>query len=89
MNNNTWLLTLNACGFGAYLEECLIPTSLGNCDKKIPRWHFDSNENACKPFYYTGCGANANNFETQESCERKCPPVRSKHVPVSLVKCMR
>jgi len=49
-----------------------------NCDKKIPRWYFDNNENACKPFYYTGCGANANNYATQESCESKCPSKRSK-----------
>lgn len=73
------LLTQNACGFGEYLEECLMTVARGSCDKKIPRWYFDNNENACKPFYYTGCGANSNNYETQESCEAKCPPKRSKH----------
>ncbi|XP_022174083.1 papilin isoform X3 [Myzus persicae] len=59
-------------------EECLMTLARGdkNCDKKIPRWYFDNNENACKPFYYTGCGANANNYETQESCESKCPSKR-------------
>ncbi|XP_027848870.1 papilin isoform X1 [Aphis gossypii] len=59
-------------------EECLMTVARGDksCDKKIPRWYFDNNENACKPFYYTGCGANANNYETQESCERKCPSKR-------------
>ncbi|XP_026818119.1 papilin isoform X3 [Rhopalosiphum maidis] len=59
-------------------EECLMTVARGdkNCDKKIPRWYFDNNENACKPFYYTGCGANANNYETQESCEKKCPSKR-------------
>lgn len=56
----------------------------GSCTKKIPRWYFDNNENACRPFYYTGCGANANNYETQESCESKCPPKRSKHVLVEM-----
>lgn len=57
----------------------------GSCDKKIPRWYFENNENVCKPFYYTGCGANANNYETQESCEGKCPAKRSKHVTIKML----
>lgn len=66
--------------FGESLEECMTAVSRGNCDKKIPRWYFDNNENACKPFYYTGCGANANNYETQDACESKCPSKRSKYL---------
>lgn len=64
------------------VEECLMAVARGNCDKKMPRWYFDKNENACKPFYFTGCGANANNYETQESCENRCPSKRSKNYTI-------
>ena len=26
------------------------------------------------PFYYSGCQANANNFESADECQRACPP---------------
>lgn len=57
------------------LEICLAPKVEGNCTEKLARWHFDSSTKACKPFYYTGCGGNENNFISKDDCQHKCPTV--------------
>jgi hypothetical protein len=36
------------------------------------RYAFDPGTGLCLPFIYGGCGANANNFETVESCYAAC-----------------
>lgn len=36
------------------------------------RYYFDSSTGKCKPFQYSGCGSNANNFQTIQSCQAIC-----------------
>ena len=38
----------------------------------MSRWRYVPSIGQCENFIYGGCGGNANNFETFESCERKC-----------------
>ncbi|KHN84994.1 Uncharacterized protein ZC84.1 [Toxocara canis] len=36
------------------------------------RYYFDSNANLCRPFSFSGCGGNENNFKTKGHCLRFC-----------------
>lgn len=58
------------------LERCNLPKEVGDseCTEKLARWYFSANDNKCKPFYYTGCGGNENNFDSEHSCAETCPP---------------
>ncbi len=46
------------------------PTTL--CQYNLTRYFYDASTSSCKPFLYSGCFGNGNNFETIEECERKC-----------------
>ncbi|XP_068083649.1 papilin [Anabrus simplex] len=59
---------------GKSRDSCALPRAQGNCTERLPRWYFDASENRCMPFYYSGCNGNGNRFETQEACEKDCPP---------------
>jgi papilin len=51
-----------------------LPKESGECGEKHARWHFSQSDNKCMPFYYTGCGENANNYDSERECETSCPP---------------
>ncbi|XP_067941385.1 papilin-like isoform X1 [Watersipora subatra] len=53
---------------------CLQPVQAGSCSEVLTRYAYNSLDGSCKPFVYSGCGANDNNFFTQNSCERSCAP---------------
>lgn len=57
------------------IESCNLPKETGDCGEKHARWHFSESDNKCMPFYYTGCGGNDNNYDSENSCAEKCPPV--------------
>ncbi|CAG0879216.1 unnamed protein product [Darwinula stevensoni] len=44
----------------------------GGCDASMTRWYYDETDNSCKPFDYSGCGGNLNNFASREDCEGMC-----------------
>ena len=44
----------------------------GNCLAYFERFFYNKNTGSCDQFVYGGCGGNANNFDSQESCNRKC-----------------
>ncbi|CAH0383119.1 unnamed protein product [Bemisia tabaci] len=77
--NDNNFLTQSACHQrclqpGRSRDECSLPRVQGSCGERLPRWFFDASENRCMPFYYSGCDGNGNNFDSQETCERACPP---------------
>ena len=45
----------------------------GTCTEKLARWGFEESSHQCRPFYYSGCGGNQNNFLTREECHTTCP----------------
>jgi hypothetical protein len=55
-----------------FSTACKLPKDAGNCRAAIPNWYFDVASKKCKSFIYGGCYGNANNFGTQEECEREC-----------------
>ncbi|GMS79468.1 hypothetical protein PENTCL1PPCAC_1643 [Pristionchus entomophagus] len=61
-------------------ELCLLEVQPGSCYDKQLRWHYNDARGMCTSFQYTGCDANANNFESQESCERACGAFREERV---------
>ncbi|CAN8000420.1 unnamed protein product, partial [Ixodes hexagonus] len=44
----------------------------GSCSMKFPRFYWDKELGDCRPFEYSGCGGNANNFADMEECRRYC-----------------
>jgi hypothetical protein len=38
----------------------------------VPRYYFDATASTCKPFTYSGCKGNANNFQSLSSCRARC-----------------
>ncbi|KAK4329341.1 hypothetical protein Pmani_000290 [Petrolisthes manimaculis] len=53
----------------------------GLCRANLPRWHYDPHFGSCHRFVYGGCGANLNNFVSEQQCyavchreEVTCPP---------------
>lgn len=53
-------------------EICSLPAERGRCRETYQRFAFDSVYGGCKPFSYTGCRGNQNNFLTLEECRRMC-----------------
>ena len=51
---------------------CELPKAEGPCKAAFPRFYFDKDAGRCKTFTYGGCQGNANNFDTEESCQAKC-----------------
>uniref|UniRef100_A0A8C4X1L0 Tissue factor pathway inhibitor 2 n=1 Tax=Eptatretus burgeri TaxID=7764 RepID=A0A8C4X1L0_EPTBU len=47
----------------------------GNCLGSFERFYFDPSLKICRPFTYSGCGGNDNNFATVETCLRECNKV--------------
>jgi hypothetical protein len=54
------------------IQDCFEPLEVGDCQKYVTRYYYDSNGNLCVPFNYSGCKGSANNFETLKICEEKC-----------------
>ncbi|XP_019882164.2 papilin isoform X4 [Camponotus floridanus] len=58
---------------------CLTPVDSGDCDdsvtgvhETITAYYYDAQHQMCQAFIYSGCGGNANKFQTEEQCERLC-----------------
>ncbi|XP_057302432.1 agrin-like isoform X1 [Hydractinia symbiolongicarpus] len=53
---------------------CTLPLSSKSCtrNRKVRRYYYNSFTGRCESFTYSGCGGNANNFNSQQNCEGKC-----------------
>ncbi|KAK2845179.1 hypothetical protein Q5P01_011838 [Channa striata] len=53
-------------------DACFFNQEPGNCQNYTMMWFFDTEQNECSRFWYSGCGGNENRFKTQEECENLC-----------------
>ena len=53
-------------------NPCMLPKATGTCRAFIPSFFFDTATGLCTSFTYTGCGGNANNFNSEDECDLKC-----------------
>lgn len=51
---------------------CKTPADRGLCRANETRFYFDFSIRKCRPFLYTGCGGNENNFISKEECITAC-----------------
>uniref|UniRef100_A0A4W3K2J5 BPTI/Kunitz inhibitor domain-containing protein n=1 Tax=Callorhinchus milii TaxID=7868 RepID=A0A4W3K2J5_CALMI len=53
-------------------DPCILPLDEGNCSKFTLRWYYHRKAHECRPFIYSGCNGNANQFPAKEDCEQAC-----------------
>lgn len=53
-------------------ERCNMTADYGMCHGNQLQWHFDSKSQHCHSFLYSGCGGNANRFESHQACASVC-----------------
>ncbi|XP_050839650.1 tissue factor pathway inhibitor isoform X2 [Serinus canaria] len=51
---------------------CMAPMDRGLCRAKELRFFYNFSTGRCRPFSYSGCGGNENNFISRKSCLRTC-----------------
>lgn len=59
---------------------------VGRCKGAFPSFYFKLATGTCEPFQYSGCGGNANRFQTKKQCEDLClhpSGVKSEPFPAS------
>ncbi|KAF2987364.1 hypothetical protein EK904_002402 [Melospiza melodia maxima] len=61
---------------------CLTPMDRGLCRAKELRFFYNFSTGRCRPFSYSGCGGNENNFVSRKSCLRIC-----RKASIGLIKC--
>lgn len=52
--------------------RCTLPAVAGSCEARFRNYYFDTDVQACRPFYYGGCEGNENNFRSLEQCRQAC-----------------
>lgn len=69
----TWHPVSIRCKAHVWVSDiCALPKEVGPCSAFQPRWYFDHSYGRCVQFNYGGCGANDNNFYTEEDCRLTC-----------------
>ncbi|NXU71899.1 TFPI1 inhibitor, partial [Oreotrochilus melanogaster] len=51
---------------------CMTPMDRGLCRAKELRFFYNYSTGRCRPFSYSGCGGNENNFTSRKSCLKIC-----------------
>uniref|UniRef100_A0A8D0GDJ8 Tissue factor pathway inhibitor n=1 Tax=Sphenodon punctatus TaxID=8508 RepID=A0A8D0GDJ8_SPHPU len=51
---------------------CMTPMERGLCTANEKRYFYNYSIGKCRPFSYSGCGGNENNFTSRKSCLRTC-----------------
>ncbi|XP_075993570.1 collagen alpha-6(VI) chain [Genypterus blacodes] len=65
--------TLSTGDGQSFIAGCELDADVGiQCAEFVQRWFFDKAIGACSPFWFGGCGGNANQFNTENECFRTC-----------------
>lgn len=59
------------CNFDS-TDVCNMEKEEGNCLAYFQRYFYNKKTKSCEGFIYGGCGGNANNFDSLDSCNSKC-----------------
>ncbi|XP_026552715.1 tissue factor pathway inhibitor isoform X1 [Pseudonaja textilis] len=51
---------------------CVMPMDRGLCKANEKRFFYNLTIGRCRPFSYTGCGGNENNFTSRKACVKMC-----------------
>ncbi|KAG8124839.1 hypothetical protein E2320_020110 [Naja naja] len=51
---------------------CVMPMDRGLCKANEKRFFYNLTIGKCRPFSYTGCGGNENNFTSRKACVKMC-----------------
>ncbi|KAL7991572.1 hypothetical protein Chor_015828 [Crotalus horridus] len=51
---------------------CVMPMDRGLCKANEKRFFYNQTTGKCRPFSYTGCGGNENNFTSRKACVKMC-----------------
>uniref|UniRef100_A0A7N4V6H1 Tissue factor pathway inhibitor n=1 Tax=Sarcophilus harrisii TaxID=9305 RepID=A0A7N4V6H1_SARHA len=62
----------NFCAPAKSPALCYSPLDPGSCSADVPRYYFNWKSKRCKPFTYSGCGGNENNFVSRRACSKVC-----------------
>ena len=55
-----------------FIDICSLPAVKGTCGQQVDMYRYDLESSQCVRFTYSGCGGNANRFETRAMCEIAC-----------------
>jgi len=66
---------------------CYLQSERGTCSKFAIRFYWSNSERRCKPFRFSGCGGNENNFISLEDCEHHCSTLAN--VEPQATRCLR
>ncbi|XP_042323752.1 collagen alpha-1(VII) chain-like [Sceloporus undulatus] len=53
-------------------DPCVLPMDEGACKQYTVLWYYHQEANNCRPFIFGGCGGNANQFPSKQTCELWC-----------------
>nr|ACO12558.1 Tissue factor pathway inhibitor precursor [Lepeophtheirus salmonis] len=54
------------------LSACQLPKDVGDCDKNVTKYYFNSESEECEEFTFGGCNGNDNKFDSMEECSEAC-----------------
>jgi len=54
------------------VKLCNMPAVSGICTQALRRWYYNSLSQTCEQLVYSGCGGNANRFDSRGECWQAC-----------------
>ncbi|CAD5121248.1 DgyrCDS9780 [Dimorphilus gyrociliatus] len=61
-----------------WYQECSKPPVQGPCNSKKIKHYYLAKSGTCRRFWYSGCGGNANRFESRKECDYTCAKIRKR-----------